>query len=348
MSGEKMKIIHTALASYGMSGQVFHGPLLRVASGFRVTHILERNRNNSAIDFPEAVIVRNFENILTDATVDLVIVNTPDHLHFKMCRAALEAGKHVVVEKPFTQHSADAHFLTELARKKGRVLTVFQNRRWDSDFLTVRKVMESGYLGRIVSYEAHFDRYRNAIQQSWKEDPATGTGTLYNLGSHLIDQALQLFGKPGAVSADIRKLRDGAGVDDSFDLLLRYEGVKVRLSAGYLLMLPGPKFQLHGTEGSFLKWGADPQEDALKKGILPGNADWGVEAAEDAGQLRSTLTDLSRFPTERGNYPFFYSSLYEAICNGRSVPVQPQEATLVISVIEAAFRSNRERREILI
>jgi len=341
-------VIHTALASFGMSGQVFHGPLLKANKNFLVSHVFERQKNRSAEMFPQAEIVRDFKAIINNPEVELVIVNTPDHLHFDMCRQALEAGKHVVVEKPFTQHLPDALFLTGLAAKKGRILTVFQNRRWDSDFLTVKKVLEEGLLGRLVSYEAHFDRYRKAITESWKEDPDVGTGTLYNLGSHLIDQALHLFGQPETVYADIRKMRDGARVDDYFDLHLRYQAVKVRLCAGYLVREPGPKFQLHGSEGSFLKWGSDPQEDALKSGILPGSAGWGEEPESDDALLNSSLSNERSIRTVPGSYQLFYEKLYDSIRNGARLPVSPEEAARVIAVIEAALRSNRERREILL
>ncbi len=345
---QKGKAIKTALASFGMSGQVFHGPLLRADQNFEVVSVHERSRNNAVTQFPGASIVRSYEELLKNPEIELVIVNTPDHLHLDMCRQALEAGKHVVLEKPFTQHVPDALHLIKLAREMNRVLTVFQNRRWDSDFMTVRQVMQSGQLGRVVYFESHFDRYRNYIQESWKEDPAAGTGTLYNLGSHLIDQALQLFGKPDGIFADLRKMRDGARVDDFFDLSLNYPGVKVRLCAGYLFKEPGPKFQVHGTHGSFLKWGADIQEEELKKGVLPGGRGWGLEPEASDGYLNSELTEEKRVRTLAGDYPAFYRNLYEVIRNDAALQVKPEEATLVISVIEAAMRSQRERREILL
>jgi len=340
------KAINTALASFGMSGTVFHGPLLKANKKFRVSRILERSKNNSASMFPDAKITRSYDELLDDPEIELIIVNTPDHLHLDMCSLALTAGKHVVVEKPFTQHLADALFLIGLAREKDRILTVFQNRRWDSDFMTIRQVMEKELLGRVVYYEAHFDRYRNYIQDSWKEDPDSGTGTLFNLGSHLIDQALCLFGKPEGVFADIRKMRDGAKVDDYFDLSLRYPDKKVRLSAGYLVKEAGPKFLVHGTEGSFLKWGADPQEEALKKGSIPGSPGWGLEEENADGILNSTLTEENSIRTLPGDYTIFYNNLADAIRSGTEPAVKAEEAAMVIGIIEAATRSNRERREI--
>jgi len=261
--------IKTALASFGMSGKVFHGPLLHVHDGFEISKILERNRSESNKRYPSSQIVRKYADIITDKNIELVIINTPDHIHYEMTKHALEAGKHVVVEKPFTLKYAEADELIKIAKKKKRLLSVFQNRRWDSDFLTVQKVIKNKLLGRLVEYEAHFDRYRTFIQDNWKEDASVGTGTLYNLGSHLIDQALVLFGFPQWVFADVRHARKDSKVDDAFDIRLGYPEVRVTLKASYLVREPGPKYILHGEQGSFHKYGMDIQEEELKKGRWP-------------------------------------------------------------------------------
>ena len=270
--------------------------------------------------------------------------------HYNLAKTALEAGKDVVVEKPFTLTSKEADKLIQLARNKGLLLTVFQNRRWDGDFLTVKSIIEKGLVGRLTEFESHFDRYRNFINDdTWKEDPESGSGTLYNLGSHMIDQALVLFGMPEGVSADVRILRSGGKVDDSFDLRLEYAKVRVTVRGGYLVREPGPRYILHGTEGSFLKWGIDPQEEALKAGKKPGGEDWGVEHTGNYGLLNTKIDGLhfrGRIETIPGNYLAYYDNIFRVIRYGDSPAVPAQEAANVIRVIEAAYRSAREKRVI--
>ena len=337
------KKIKTGLCSYGMSGLVFHGPLLRIHPGFEVTHVLERTKNHSAALYGREVIVRDFNDLISDRALDLIVVNTPDHTHFEMAKAALNAGKHVVVEKPFVQEAAQAEELIALAKQKGLVLTIFQNRRWDSDFLTVRRVIDNGFLGRLVEFESHYDRYRNFIQPgTWKESAENGAGIVYNLGSHLIDQALCLFGKPAGVYADLRIVRTDGEVQDFFDIDLVYPDVKVKLKSSYLVRESGPRFILHGTEGSFLKWGLDPQEDELKKGTLPNAPGWGAEPEAEWGLLNTTLGGLhlkGRVETVPGNYPAFYANLYDVLTAGADLAVKPGEALLAMQVIGAVFES---------
>lgn len=341
-----MNMINTALCSYGMSGIVFHGPLLETHPGFKITKILERNKEESIGRHPGAELLRSYEAILEDDDVELVVVNTPDHLHFEMAGKALKAGKHVVVEKPFTLNTENADELIALAKKHGVLLTVFQNRRWDGDFLTVKEIIRAGKLGRLVDFESHFDRYRTEIQESWK-DRSTGTGTLFNLGSHLVDQALQLFGMPEYLYCDSRMLRDGALTDDSYDLFLHYPDVKCLLRSSYLVSEPGPRFILHGTAGSFLKWGIDPQEEALKNGSIPGSPGWGAEEESHWGSINARIGDRflkGKHTTIAGSYLEFYENLYEAIREGAPLAVDPQEARNVIRIIEAAYLSSKEKR----
>ncbi|TVQ85990.1 MAG: oxidoreductase [Bacteroidetes bacterium] len=346
------KPVKTALASFGMSGLVFHGPLLHADNCFELTKVLERTKNESVKKYPNIQVVRHFDELCKDDSIELIIVNTPDHTHYELCKKALEHNKHVVVEKPFTQKYSEAIELIELAEQRNLLLSVFQNRRWDGDFLTVKKVISEKLLGRLVSYEAHFDRFRNFIQpETWKEDAYTGTGTLFNLGSHLIDQALVLFGKPDAVTADIRALRSNSSIDDTFELWLHYPQVRVSLSASYLVREPGPRFELHGTEGSFLKWGIDPQEEELKKDAVPGSIGWGEEPESEFGLLHTTLDgkDIKeRIATIPGDYTAFYNNIYRAIRRGEKLAVEPGEAAMVIKIIEAAFLSQNEKRQIKI
>ena len=344
-----MQIIQTALCSYGMSGVVFHGPLLQQHPGFKITKILERTKAASAGLHAGAVIVRNYGDILDDPEISLVVVNTPDHLHADMARQALEAGKHVIVEKPFTLSADDASTLIRLAAEKQCMLSVFQNRRWDGDFLTVKELIDSGRLGRLVDFESHFDRYRTTIQASWK-DRSTGTGTLYNLGSHLVDQALHLFGMPQRLFCDSRLLRDGALTDDSFDLLLYYPDFKCLLRSSYLVREAGPRFILHGTLGSYLKWGIDPQEEALKQGGIPRSPSWGMEEKEWWGLLHTGEEGREireKHPTLPGDYSAYYDNIHAAITEGAPLEVRPEEARDVIRIIEAAYTSSREARVVL-
>ncbi len=340
--------IVTGLASFGMSGKVFHAPLLTNHEGFYLKTIVERSNEQAQQWYPDVKISKSFDDLLHDSEIELVIVNTPDHTHAELAHKALMAGKHVVVEKPFTLHASECEDLLNLAIRKNKIISVFQNRRWDGDFLTVQKIIKNELLGKLVEYEAHFDRFRNYIQpNTWKEDSSTGTGTLYNLGSHLIDQALILFGMPDSVYADIRTLRPEGKVDDFFEVLLNYPEIRVALKASYLVREPGPRYSLHGTHGSFLKYGIDPQEDALKKGESPLNVDWGKENAEMWGTLNTDKRGLhyvGKLQTIPGNYMAFYDNIFDTIVNGKELAVKPEEAINVINVIEAALESHKHKK----
>jgi len=339
-----MQKINVALTSYGMSGVVFHGPLLEAHSGFKISKILERTRNESAGKHPGSEIVRDFDTILNDPDIELVVVNTPDHLHFEMTAEVIQAGKHVVVEKPFTLKSSQADTLIQMASEKGVLLTVFHNRRWDGIFLTVKEIIDSGKLGRLVEFESHFDRYRNYIKDSWK-DKSNGTGTLYNLGSHLVDQAISLFGMPERLFCDSRMLRDGAKTDDSFDLFLHYKEFKCLLRSSYLVREPGPRLVLHGTEGSYVKWRDDPQEEDMKMGGIPGSEGWGEEPESAWGKINTDFNGThleGPYPTQPGNYLGFYDNVYEVIRENKQVLVTPEQARNVIRIIEAGYESSRK------
>lgn len=341
--------VQIALASYGMSGQVFHGPFLRVHPGFRVVKILERSKEISKTLFPEARIVTTFDQLLEDPRLEVVIVNTPDRFHYEMARQALQADKHVVVEKPFTFTSAEADELIGLAKDRQKLLTVYQNRRWDSDFLTLKQVMESGVLGQLVEYESHFDRFRTVAPHTWKEEEGDHAGVLYNLGSHLVDQALVLFGLPEAVTAHLRKVRPGSQIFDYFDIRLHYPSFAAILKCSYLVKEEGPRYTLHGTEGSFLKWGIDPQEEALKTGTLPVGEEWGKEPESKQGWLNALANQpdaIVRVPTIPGNYTSFYDNLYHAVRHRMALAVKPQEARDTIRILELCLESHLHRRTI--
>jgi len=346
------KPIKTGLASFGMSGRVFHAPLISTNKNFELSAIMERTRDLARKQYPQAKIYRTYDDLLSDGSIELVIVNTPDHMHYEMTRSALEAGKHVVVEKPFTQKYSDAIDLIEIANKKDLMLSVFHNRRWDGDFLTVKKIVEEKLLGRLVEYESHFDRFRNKIAEAtWKEESHGGVGTLYNLGSHLIDQILVLFGRPLSVYANIFTFRTNGKIDDNFELMLEYPDKKVTARASLLVREAGPRYILHGTEGSFLKWGIDPQEEKLKQGVLPIGDDWGTELEEYWGIINTTVKGKhfrGKLETIPGNYHSYYNNIHTAIRKGIKPEVRAEDAAYVIRIISAAMESQAKGKMIVL
>jgi predicted dehydrogenase len=257
----------------------------------------------------------------------------------------------VVVEKPFTVTVKEADALIALSKKNNKILTVFQSRRWDGDFMTLQKVLNNKLVGKVVEFEAHYDRFRNYIEpNTWKEEAGTGKGILYNLGSHMLDQVLILFGMPEEVDARIGVQRPGGKVDDFYDIRLRYNELNVIVKSSYLVREPGPRYQLHGTEGSFVtSSNVDPQEQALKEKKIPGSQGWGTHPQEHWSRLNSTIGGLhfeGQIETLPGNYLLFYQNLYEVIREGASPAVKPEEARNVIKIIEAAYESNRSRKVI--
>ena len=343
-------MFNIALASYGMSGSVFHAPLIAAHPHFNLFKVLERHRAESADRYPEVLIAKQYEALLSDAEVDIIVVNTPNPYHYEMAKAALEAGKHVVVEKPFTNTEEEAQQLIALAEKQGKVLTVFQNRRWDSDFRTVQKVLASGVLGQVVEYEAHYDRFRNYIQpDTWKEDAGPGAGILYNLGSHMIDQVLVLFGMPRTLFAKLSIQREGGKAPDAYHLLLNYDTHQVVLKSSYLVRDLGPRYKVLGRQGTFTKYGLDPQEDLLKLGISPDNSQIGTESEDDWGRLDTEFNGLhfqGRIASETGDYSLFYENLYQALQGKEALAVKPEEALKVIRLIELAYQSSESGKEV--
>jgi scyllo-inositol 2-dehydrogenase (NADP+) len=346
----KIKPIKTAVLSYGMSGLVFHAPLLDAHPGFDISTIVQRSSDTAHQHYPSCRVVKTVEEAIEDPAIELVVVNTPNETHFPFSSLALSAGKHVVVEKPFTVTVDEADQLIEQAKKFNKILTVFQSRRWDGDFLTLKKVIDNKMVGRIVEFEAHYDRFRNYLEASPKEDAGTGKGILYNLGSHMIDQVLLLFGLPQEVDARIGIHRTGGKIDDFYDLRLQYTGMNVIVKSSYLVREQGPRYQLHGTEGSFVtSSNVDPQEQALKEKKRPGSSGWGTHAREHWAKLNSTIGGLHMEgvgETIPGNYLLFYQNLFEAIREGKSLAVKPEEARDVIRIIEAAYESNRLRKAV--
>ncbi|HOX82383.1 MAG TPA: Gfo/Idh/MocA family oxidoreductase [Chryseolinea sp.] len=344
------KPIQTALLSYGMSGEVFHAPLLAAHSGFKLAKIWQRKSASSQARYPVVEIVKSFEEILADKSIELVVVNTPNETHFEYSRQALMAGKHVVVEKPYTNSVEEGIRLIDLAKKQNVMLSVFQNRRWDGGFMTVREIIQSNVLGKIVELEMHYDRYRNYIAaNTWKEEPSVGSGILYNLGSHMLDQVIQLFGMPNSINAKIGIQRPEGKVPDFYDLRLDFDDLNVIVKSSYLVREAGPQYILHGINGSFLKYGLDPQEEALKEGKIPKGINWGKEPESFWGKLNTQLGALhyeGKVETLAGNYLSYYQNVYEVIREHKDLVVKPEQALQVIQLIEAAIKSNEERRSI--
>ena len=346
-----MRELKVGLIGYGMAGRVFHAPVIVAVPGLRLAKVVERRGQTSRERYPWVEVVREAAALFEDEEIGLVVVATPNSSHFELARQALLAYKHVVVDKPFTLTVAEAQELIELARQQNRVISAFQNRRWDGDFQTVSQIVHQGLLGRLVEYESHFDRFRNTFspERAWRETSGPGSGVLYDLGSHLIDQAQVLFGLPRLVTADIRSQRQAGTADDQFELILHYDELKVTLKAGLLVREPGPRFAVHGTEGSFVKYGVDPQEEALKCGRSPGEPDWGMEPAEQWGTLNTQIGGLhfqGKIETARGRYQAYYENIYQAIRGEAELIVKPEEARNTIRIIELAVQSHVEKRTI--
>jgi predicted dehydrogenase len=344
------KIINTAIVGFGMSGEYFHASFLDANPNFNLTKVVERNSNRSKHLYPYVQVVKDISNVIEDDDVELVIINTPNHLHFDMAKKALITGKHVIVEKPFTTTSKEADELIRISKTQRKLLTVYQNRRWDGDFLTVKKIIEGKLLGELVEFESHFDRFRNYIKpNSWKEEILPGTGLLYDIAPHLIDQAVCLFGNPKSVYADLRTQRPDGKIIDAFELILDYDKLKVTLKSNYLSKIPLPRFTLHGTEGSYIKNGLDPQEETIKRYGYRKSADWGTEPSEYWGMIDTKLNGLTfsgEIETIPGDYAAFYENVYDAIINGKELAVKPEEALNTTRIIEAAIESGRTKSEV--
>lgn len=318
--------IRVGLVGYGLAGAVFHAPLIRACKRMELTAILTSREAPNRVD--------TLEQLLDSC--DLVVIASPNTTHFPIAKAALQASKHVVVDKPFTVTAEEADELISLAEQNGRVLTVFQNRRWDSDFLTLKRILPR--IGAISLFEAHWDRFRRAIKQGWREAGEPGSGLWYDFAPHLLDQALQLFGMPEAVSADIFVQRAEAVADDYFDVTLHYGRRRVCLRSSSLLADPRPRFAVYGSEASFVKCGLDPQEAALKAGADPLATGFGID--ERAGTLTFPDGGQQRVPNERGDYLAFYEAVADSILDGAPVPVDPADARNGLMLISLARRAS--------
>lgn len=345
-----MRKIKTALCSFGMSGWVFHAPFIEAHNGFELTAAWERTKQLAQEKYPTIISYSNFDDLLANKEIDLVIVNTPNYTHFELTKKALLANKHVIVEKPFTVTVAQGEELIQLATEKNKVLSVYHNRRFDSDYLTIKNVLEQNLLGEIVEAVFHFDRYSEQLSYKLhKETPGLGTGNLYDLGSHLIDQALQFFSFPKAIFADITQIRNISKVDDYFELILFYENKRVKIHSTYLAKEASIGYILHGTKGSFIKPKTNVQEIALTQHQKPTSENWGIEPEADWGLLHTTINGeiiRKKVPSLSGNYMNYYEGIYKSIQQNKPIEVSANQGLNVIKIIEAAYKSNQEKKVI--
>lgn len=344
-----MQKIRTALLSYGMSGKVFHAPFIEQHPGFKLTGSWERSKKIIQQDYSDVRSYPTLTNLLQDA-VDLVVVNTPIETHYQYAKQALLAGKHVIVEKAFTTTVAEAEELKVIAEQQKVKLSIYQNRRWDSDFKTVQSILSQKLLGDIVEGEIHFDRFNPSLSpKQHKETKNAGAGIIMDLGSHSIDQALCLFGMPEAVFADLRKTRLHSEIEDYFDILLYYPSFRIRLKATFFAREPIPSYIFHGKKGSLLKKRGDIQEEDLKVGKKPNLPDWGKEPKHLEGILHTeTNGDILKenISTSLGNYYEYYDLMYQAITQNKEVPVTASEGIQTMKIIEIAVKSSNQKRVI--
>ena len=342
-------MIRVGVVGFGLGGRVFHAPLVASVEGLELAAIVERSGDKAAQRYPGVTIYRSLEDLLEDKTIDLVVITTPSGNHFEAARKSLEAGKNAVVDKPMAASSAEIAELMRLAAERKLLLAPFHNRRWDGDFRTVERVLGEGQLGRLVEFESYFDRWRPAPRSAWKEDPKLGGGLLLDIGTHLADQAMVLFGKPLAVSGDVTRERDGEGANDSFNVRLRYAGFSVALGSNCLSSPGRPRFLLRGTKGNYWKWGLDPQEAELSKVTRIPPGPWGQEAPANWGSLNVDVDGcmVTRpVPPIPGDYRLYYAGVRDAIQGNAAVPVSVLAAWRTARLLEWAEQSAKERREI--
>lgn len=337
--------INVALIGYGLAGETFHAPLIAATPGLRLRYIASSDPAKVRKTWPKVDVVA-YQEVFTTADIDLVVIATPNVTHFELAQRALNSGKHVVVDKPFTTTVKEAEKLIACAKRQRRLLSVFQSRRWDADFLTLRKLLAERSLGEVMYFESRYDRFRPEVKKRWRELPGPASGTWYDLGAHLADQALQLFGAPDSIYADLAMQRAGAKAVDYFHVLLKYGKRRVVLHGSSLVVANSPRFFVHGTHGSYVKHGLDTQECLLKAGKTPGSAGWGndplagVLFVEHDGKMKSSF-----IPNLAGNYLGYYEGLRDAILKRGANPVPAEQALQVMKVLELATRSSEQGRE---
>ena len=338
-------MIKTAVIGHGFSAKVFHLPFLNALPQFTVSAVSTRQGIEVAALYPEAVIYDDAQRLIVQADVDLVIITAPNEAHYPLAKLALENGKHVLLEKPFVNEVEEGEVLISLAKQTNKVLTVYQNRRWDSDFLTVKKLIDSGALGEVKVFSSHFDRFRPKLRQRWRELPGPGAGIWYDLGPHLIDQAVCLFGMPQSVTGRCLPMREGSDVVDYFDVTLHYADKEVQLHSSPYSAEPNTRFVVQGTAGSYVKMGLDPQEPRLIEGHSPVDADWAAETPDQYGTLYTEQGKRS-VTSELGGYQALFIALANCIAGKGDNPVSAFEALNGIRIIKAALQSSNTGRTV--
>ena len=341
-------MIEVGLIGFGLAGRAFHAPVIRAVPGLHLAAILQRTGTEAAEEYPDVRIVRSLDELLSISEIRLIVIATPNETHYSFARQCLEAGRDVVVDKPFTTSLEEAVSLVQFAKDANRLLTVYQNRRYDGDFQAVRQLLEVGTLGRIVRFETSYDRFRPQLKPgAWREAARPGSGILFDIAPHLIDHALVLFGLPEAVTADVRAERENAAADDAFDITLHYSnGMRAVLRSSILAAAPRPRFVLFGTQASFVKQTFDPQEANLRRGFIPKDTAWGAEPEENWGVLTVPSRDLferRRIPPANCDYRDYYSNVRDAILGRASLAVTPERALEVMRLLEFARASSKKR-----
>jgi scyllo-inositol 2-dehydrogenase (NADP+) len=343
-------MVRVGLIGFGLAGQAFHAPVIRGVPGMELACILERHTSNAKQRYPEVRVARTLDEMLSDKTINLCVVATPNDSHFSYTKACLEADRDVVVDKPFTPTLAEAEQLVRLAAQRRRLLSVYQDRRWDGAFLTVKKLVAAGAVGTVLEYEARFDRFRlDAKPNAWREKAEyPAAGVLWDLGPHLIDGALVLFGEPKAIWASAFCQRESSTIDDAFDVFMEYPRTRATLRARIIAYAPSHHLLLHGTGGSFVKYGMDPQEEILRGPNCPDGLDWGKDWGLEPEERWGTLSPVNEKPrkvkTERGDYRGFYVNVRDAIEKKAPLDVTPEQALRTMRALVLAHKSSREKR----
>ena len=336
--------IRVGLIGYGYASKTFHAPLIAGTSGMTLAAISSSDEAKVRADWPTVSVVSDPQQLFSDPSLDLIVIPTPNDTHYPLAKAALEAGKHVVVDKPFTVTLSQARELELLARRCGRLLSVFHNRRWDSDFLTVKSLIGDGTLGEVSYFESHFDRYRPEVRNRWREQGGPGSGIWYDLGPHLLDQAITLFGLPVSMAVDLAQLRPGAQSTDYFHAVLAYPQRRVILHSTVLAAAETARYIVHGSRASYVKYGVDPQEERLKNGERLPQEDWGYDMRD--GVLTRVSGDArteENWLTIPGNYPAYYAGIRDALNGNGENPVPVSQAIVVMELIEMGIESAKHR-----
>jgi predicted dehydrogenase len=338
--------IRVGLIGFGFVSKTFHAPLLKGTDGYKITAVSSSRPGDVLGILPDVDVVSDPKLLATHPDIDLVVIASPNETHAPLAELAMRAGRNVVVDKPFTITVEEARHLGAVAAEKNVLLSVFQNRRWDSDFLTIRDAIRRDLVGRIVLFESRIDRYRPEVRERWREVPGPGAGLLYDLGPHLIDQTLLLFGIPDSVQATLAKQRRGTRTDDFFQLVLRYGEMVATLSAGSLVSGGSARFAVHGEKASVVKQKPDIQEDQLRAGVLPGAPDWGLDP-DDAVLHEGATGDTRALKAARGDQRGYYIALREALIGRAPNPVPPEQGATVMAIIEAGLRSDADGRRVV-